>query len=390
MHPFHQKQNDEIKQAHDDTLGKCKAFRRATEADPTSLESRKQLEELCEAANALFRIVESAVIDSGPLENTDLAAWNEERLQDSINVLSGIPDLFDTIRDRRARLGLPASMFEPSPARFTNMQRRVLADAPAEAERLKSLYEKQALPTLGFTPPVVKGQRDVVIVLHGIRTRGSWQKDISPVLTEAEFTPEPLDYGFFAAIQLLFPPSRQAKIEWFKSEFEKIKLKYPGRALHVVAHSFGTYIIARSLEKYPNHIHFNRLIFCGSIVNEHFDWPTAVNQELVTHVLNDYGGLDFWAKIVKYFVSDAGDSGRFGFQNVCPEITQHFHREWRHSDYFFSSNFKDRWCPFLKGITLDNLELGGNHRHPIGLYLLLLIAVIVVIGLLLFLKWRYT
>ena len=39
-----------------------------------------------------------------------------------------------------------------------------------------------------------------VISLHGIRTRGPWQKDIAPLLAENGFVPHPLDFGYFMAL----------------------------------------------------------------------------------------------------------------------------------------------------------------------------------------------
>src|SRR5688572_29881867 len=72
--------------------------------------------------------------------------------------------------------------------------------------------------------PAADGQRaeeakarpqTIVASVHGIRTRGKWQKELVPVLSQAGFTPVPLDYGNFWALELLIPQFRRRKVEWF-------------------------------------------------------------------------------------------------------------------------------------------------------------------------------
>jgi len=50
-----------------------------------------------------------------------------------------------------------------------------------------------------------------VISIHGIKTRGKWQKDITPFLRN--FVHEPLDFGNFLAIQLARRKSRHAQVD---------------------------------------------------------------------------------------------------------------------------------------------------------------------------------
>jgi hypothetical protein len=55
-----------------------------------------------------------------------------------------------------------------------------------------------------------------VLTLHGIRTRGTWQKELVPALNGAGFNTVPLAYGFFWALALLIPRLRARKVEWFR------------------------------------------------------------------------------------------------------------------------------------------------------------------------------
>ncbi len=55
----------------------------------------------------------------------------------------------------------------------------------------------------------------VVISLHGIRTRGKWQKELAPLLNQSGFTAVLSDYGYFNALELLLPWSREKRVSGF-------------------------------------------------------------------------------------------------------------------------------------------------------------------------------
>lgn len=227
--------------------------------------------------------------------------------------------------------------------------------------------------------PNQAASRPVVLSLHGIKTRGRWQKELAPILAEAGFTPEPLDYGNFLAIEMLLPYCRRKRIEWYFREYTKLADKYSDRQISIIAHSFGTYLVARSLEKYIAHIKYDVIIFCGAIVRRDYPWHNIHAGGHINQVLNQYGGKDLWATIVAYFVGDSGQSGRYGFQNAPACLTQSFHPEYRHSDYFHPRNFKDTWVPFLRHSKLPSATTlppaSRNYRFAIikvGIVILLL------------------
>jgi pimeloyl-ACP methyl ester carboxylesterase len=204
----------------------------------------------------------------------------------------------------------------------------------------------------------------VVIALHGIRTRGTWQKQLAPLLAKRDFIPELLDYGWFNAIAFLIPALRNKKIEWFRREFERIRTRYPNVRPSLIAHSFGSYLVTRALQKYAGLIVFDQVILCGSIVRQDYDWPLVCKNRWVNRVLNDCGRLDIWAGNVQKFIGDAGPSGRLGFENFTPCVSQGFHPEWGHSDFFFELNFEERWIPFLEGREVPTVEFPTRTNTP--------------------------
>lgn len=188
--------------------------------------------------------------------------------------------------------------------------------------------------------------RQLVLSLHGIRTRGAWQKDLAPTLNMQGFDCAPLDYGNFLAARLLYKPSRRAMVDWFRDEYDQ---RCTGKSPpSVIAHSFGSYIVTEALRKYP-HIKVDQLILCGSIVRRDYPWDQVLSRQQVARVLNDFGQQDIWAKVVGLFVSDAGPSGLKGFEVTHPLVHQRCNPDWQHSDYFHHGNYVNAWIPFLQG-----------------------------------------
>ena len=219
--------------------------------------------------------------------------------------------------------------------------------------------------------------KPIVISLHGIRTHGAWQKRIIPALAENDFIPVPLDFGFFRAIQLVIPSMRDRKVEWLLTEYTKaIGNNRQTRPPSIIAHSLGTYLVARLMEKYEL-VRFDQIIFCGSIVYKDYPWTTIVKREQVTRVLNDYGGKDIWAKAAQWVVNDAGPSGAEGFSDRAGGcVIARFHPDFHHSDFFHPLNYEKVWVPFLQGRN-PQVIIGLPNRPTNWKFRALLIAVLI-------------
>jgi hypothetical protein len=204
-------------------------------------------------------------------------------------------------------------------------------------------------------------EKPLVLSLHGIRTRGDWQKQLSAALSKKGFVYEPLDYGFFRAIQLVLPFMRERKKKWFLEQYERATKGYLNPP-SIIAHSFGTYLVAKTLQKYDE-LKFDRIIFCGSIVEVSYPWTTVLDSGRATRVLNDYGRKDRWAKTAEWFVNDSGPSGAKGFNDKANgRVLNRVRPEFRHSDFFYQTNYDRTWIPFLSGT--DPSELSVAARRP--------------------------
>jgi hypothetical protein len=105
-------------------------------------------------------------------------------------------------------------------------------------------------------------------------------------------------------------------------------------------------------------LRFDRVIFCGAIVTQTYPWKAIFAKDLVRGVLNDYGRQDFWARIVVWLVEDGGQSGYCGFTDTAEgRVVQIKHEKFRHSDYFFNTNYRNSWIPFLRGEAQQDIAL---------------------------------
>lgn len=188
-----------------------------------------------------------------------------------------------------------------------------------------------------------------VMSIHGIQTRGTWQKELSRHITNAGLKYHPLDYNWFDVFRLLLPSSRDRRVDEFRDEYDRFVEAHQA-VPSIIAHSFGTLILTRAIEKYS--LRFDRIVLCGSIVRRDYSWSSQLNAvpPRVSRVLNDFGGRDVWARMAVWFIKDAGQSGVSPFHDDADgRVVQRGNHWLRHSDYFYVSNYTNRWIPFVLG-----------------------------------------
>jgi hypothetical protein len=244
---------------------------------------------------------------------------------------------------------------------------RLLQSSSARRDRSAPVAENATVNVVGGSSGTACTEQQVVISLHGIRTTAKWQKPLAERLAKAGFIPKALDYGWFSVFLFLFKRQRDKKVEWFVDEYRAIRSEYPGCVPSVVAHSLGTYIVARAISESAGAVTFDKVLFCGSIVPIRFPWSRVIAAKLVNEVFNDCGQLDFWAARVGLALPDAEASGKLGFNDLADgKVQQHIHPAWDHSRFFFPLNYDERWIKFLKGMPVPvNLSLPSAHHFPL-------------------------
>ena len=135
---------------------------------------------------------------------------------------------------------------------------------------------------------------------------------------------------------------RTYPIRKIEQQLRNIASENKNSKIVVVAHSFGTYIISKILNRSPD-IRIERLLLCGSIIRTNLRWDLIPQRPKL--ILNDVGDLDILPVLAKASSWGYGASGTFGFK--ANEVIDRFHN-FGHSDFFGHSHIKIFWTPFIK------------------------------------------
>lgn len=199
----------------------------------------------------------------------------------------------------------------------------------------------------------------IVISLHGIRTYGHWQNNFSDIIKKntSNINYYPFKYGFFGMIFFFLPFVRDFKSNRLISSINPILEENQDKKIYIFAHSYGTYVITKLIQKSTLNKKIYMVVFAGSVL------PTTynINQYLgnkVDNIINDCGINDLVLIINKIFVPFLGDAGRKGFEGVNNNKICNRYFRGGHSLYFNTTKNKkpfieEYWMPYI----LDNREI---------------------------------
>ncbi|MET4601034.1 pimeloyl-ACP methyl ester carboxylesterase [Bradyrhizobium sp. JR4.1] len=198
--------------------------------------------------------------------------------------------------------------------------------------------------------------KTVVVLIHGIRTQAWWQKSVAPIIEKKTgATVIPLKYGYFDLVRFWCPFGlcRNPPIERLRKQIEGIREQFKDYRLVVFAHSYGTYALSRILLENP-YFTFHRIILCGSIVPEDFDWRRVDNQILSANkrdgIINECGLKDVWPVIARSISWGYGASGTYGFGSF--NVRDRFHAI-THSAFFEPSFVNKYWVSAVAGEAIE-------------------------------------
>ncbi len=213
--------------------------------------------------------------------------------------------------------------------------------------------------------------RDVrwVLVLHGMNTRGTWQEELSWLISRSYRRMIPVAIYKYGIIRpgVLFRWRQRMLVRGLAAKIRSLSGQAAGSGYggkpDVIAHSFGTWMIAHALSS-ERSIRIGRLILLGCIVRPDFDWNQLVTSGQVGQILNHGASRDIWARIAQFVIPDSGPGGRRGFP---PPVVNVMAEGLHHSDYFDPESrmrdlFTRVWQRFLAWETVPPLPDQVAHR----------------------------
>jgi hypothetical protein len=244
-------------------------------------------------------------------------------------------------------VGQQASAFLAGSLPETHCGRRAKAriairKAQATGDAMSAIEDQaDALPQSTEARP-----REVVLLVHGIRTEAAWQSVVKQTL---ERRPTriviPIGYQFFSLVQFLLPgwcEQRHKPIDRLHIEYRTAKSDYPDAEISVIAHSFGTYAIGTLLTTHSD-IRLKKLVLSGAVLPQEFPWSN-VKRQVGSPILNECGNRDIWPVLAQALSWGYGASGVYGFGQVG--VLNRFH-DVGHSDYLKAEFAREFWLPWF-------------------------------------------
>ena len=204
-----------------------------------------------------------------------------------------------------------------------------------------------------------------VFMIHGIRTAGDWMDEVGRILRDADLSVNPVavGYGFIDVVSFLLPVRwiRNRLIDRIGRELVRSRDLGTTKKLSIVAHSFGTFLVANALKRNPT-VKVDCVVLCGSVVPNDFNW-SQLDAQLTDidyrypgfRILNDCGWRDIWPVFAQTITWGFGSSGRYGFQSGS--VKDRFHNL-AHSDFFSNEFVKEFWVPVIvEGKIVERKEL---------------------------------
>ena len=156
-----------------------------------------------------------------------------------------------------------------------------------EAEIIKKVYCQRTVLER-------RKARGLLFTIHGVNTKAFWNSKFAPLASSQGWIFAPFRYK--APTRLLICPSMRKKVvEQFNDYYYEMCKKYDVDSASIVAHSFGTYILAKYLLNHSYEsflpIQIDSIVLAGSIVCEEYDWlpyfPKKVGRILNISSKND-------------------------------------------------------------------------------------------------------
>ncbi len=189
-----------------------------------------------------------------------------------------------------------------------------------------------------------------VILIHGIRTTALWQGTIRRILEAQGFAVQPTNYGKFDLLRFLCPGQffrRRVADDITRQVRQTIRLA-EGAKCSIIAHSFGTFIVAIILRRHPD-IEFRRIIFCGSVVRYRFPFE-EYSSRFERPLINEVGTRDVWPVLAETVTTGYGSAGTYGFRR--PGVRDRWHNGKSHSAFLKRDFCLRYWVPFLRDGTI--------------------------------------
>ena len=133
-------------------------------------------------------------------------------------------------------------------------------------------------------------KKGLLVTVHGIRTHAPWNAVVSRLASSQGWVVAPYVHGYTSFPKLYMKSARAKKVDAFRHWLDAV-VNEQRLPVSIIAHSFGTYVVAKYLTAFPYTHPINSLILTGCILSDRFDWNSV--QDRVGHVLHERAPNEF-------------------------------------------------------------------------------------------------
>lgn len=191
--------------------------------------------------------------------------------------------------------------------------------------------------------------KGLIIPIHGVMSKAEWMPELTMLASIEGWAVAPFIYGKRLPTILLSNRQKKRVLESLRNWISNIRIHYKG-PISVVAHSFGTYLIAKYIEDGGDVTsEINSIILCGSILNENYNWSEHIDNGKVGAVLNVISQDDMYVKWMPYWPDSLfGTAGYNGFNCRHDFFTQIKSKILNHNNIIRDDIITEQWLPFLR------------------------------------------
>ncbi|NQY93420.1 MAG: hypothetical protein HRT43_04575 [Campylobacteraceae bacterium] len=195
---------------------------------------------------------------------------------------------------------------------------------------------------------IQNSKKHLLITLHGIRTPGNWQENLRKTINEQtnEVDYIAIQYGFFNFFTFFIPFLRLVTLRTIRDNLDKVFRENINKDIHIIAHSFGTYLIIKYLAKKNLSKKIKTIILAGSVLPTNYLNKIDISKN-VERIINDCGSKDYVLWFTKMLILGLSDAGRSGFSTKNNNTIKNRFFKGGHSLYLNVNFFKQHWIPHL-------------------------------------------
>lgn len=186
----------------------------------------------------------------------------------------------------------------------------------------------------------------VIMSIHGYKSKGKWQDALSQCIDENNLISAPYKYGY--KIFRILPHHISNDVEKFRDWYFSIvknpnynlEIQEPFHRPSILAHSLGTWILAKALIKYPE-IKFDKIFLFGSIIPQDFDWFKVILNNQINLVIYEKASKDRIVPLGLIFTGSIKPCGTKGFIQKSSFIKEETFSQFGHSDFNYKAHFEE-------------------------------------------------